>query len=180
MDQPVYTADASFNCYNVMDKSGKHACYSHYGFVGFLYGGPIAWRSKICKRVLKSARDAEAIALEAAAESALMTRMVLDHFELLKGPTEIFGDNEALYKGVENESFRSCDRHILKTYYLIAEKVDDGEICLGLLPTDEMPADVFTKSLGILFVVSGELTRRKSRSSHQRYLSGWACLRILN
>jgi len=138
--------------------------------------------------VLKSARDAEAIALEAAAESALLTRMVLDHFELLKEPTEIFGDNEALYKGVENESFRSCDRHILKTYYWIAEKVDDGEICLGLLPTDEMPADVFTKSLGkkkfpyFTKIICGfrGMTRRKSRSSHQRYLSGWACLRILN
>ena len=149
MNEPIYTADASFNCYKFVSKDGKRGSYSHYGFIGYLYGGPIAWRSKICKRVLKSVRDAEAIALEAATESALYTRMLLNSLVQLKEPTLVLGDNEALYKGITNQSFKSCDRHILKTYFWIADKVNDDEIRLGLLPTDEMPADIFTKSLGM-------------------------------
>merc|ERR1719152_85048 len=141
MTEPVYTADASHNCYDVVDPKGENRCYSHYGFVGFLFGGPIAWRSKMIKRVLKSARDAEAIALEAAAESAMHVRMLLGSLGQinLEKPTLILGDNEALYKGIYNDSFKSCDRHILKTYYWLAQAVEEKEISLGLLPTDFMP-----------------------------------------
>ena len=60
----------------------------------------------------------------------------------------IFQDNQStlalLEKGYSNNK---RTRHINIRYFYLKSKVDDGEVVLEYMPTDEMIADILTKPL---------------------------------
>lgn len=63
-------------------------------------------------------------------------------------PMVIFNDNQSAIKLTENQVFHKRTKHIHVKYHFIRDKVKNKDIKLLYMPTNEMVADMLTKSLG--------------------------------
>jgi len=118
------------------------------GMIFLLHGSPIVWKSQTQKCVALSTAEAEYISLSAAVQEATYLRYLLQEFDLQSDePTEIFEDNAACTKLAKNPVAHGKSKHIEVKHHHIREKVADGTICITQVPTDQMMADMMTKTL---------------------------------
>lgn len=59
----------------------------------------------------------------------------------------LFMDNQSAIRLVKNPEFHKRSKHIDIKYHFIREQYEKGSFTLDYVPTKEMIADVFTKSL---------------------------------
>lgn len=112
-------------------------------------GALISWSSKRQKTVALSTTEAEYMALSVAVQEALWLRILLQELEpgYVKGPTTVYCDNMSAIKLSKNEVVSQRSKHIDIRYHFCKDHVRRGVIDVQYLPTDEMPADAFTKAL---------------------------------
>ena len=129
--------------YGVHSDSGK----SHTGCAIVLgEGGPLYAKSCKQKIVTKSSTEAELVGLSDTASQAIHTRLFLIAQGYEIGPATIYQDNKscmALMKRGAPGSERS--RHIDIKYFWLAERVQNGEVKIEHLGTEEMFANILTK-----------------------------------
>ena len=111
-------------------------------------GGSVIWQVKKQPTVSLSSCDAEYKGLAAAVQEAIFLRGLLrelgyEQFE----PTTIGEDNQSCKKLATNPVLHKRSKHIDTKYHFIRERVDDNSIKLIYTPTEEMAADLLTKSL---------------------------------
>ena len=111
-------------------------------------GGSVSWQVKKQPTVSLSSCEAEYQGLAAAVQEAIFLRGLLrelgyEQFE----PTTIGEDNQSCIKLATNPVLHKRSKHIDTKYHFIRERVDDNSIKLIYTPTDEMAADLLTKSL---------------------------------
>jgi hypothetical protein len=76
-------------------------------------------------------------------------RNLLKFLEIeLKGPIEVFNDNQGALKIGNDLTSVSRTRHIEMKYYFVQKHVEKKRISLKYLRTDEMIANIMTKPLG--------------------------------
>ena len=64
-------------------------------------------------------------------------------------PTKVYQDNKStIILSNKGSGFSGGTRHMKNRYYFIKQSIDDGDIELEYLPTNEMIADYLTKPLG--------------------------------
>ena len=95
-----------------------------------------------------SSSEAEYQGLAAAVQEAIFLRGLFrelgyEQFE----PKTIGEDNQSRIKLATNPVLHKQSKHIDTKYHFIRERVDDNSIKLIYTPTDEMAADLLTKSL---------------------------------
>ncbi|KAG6612000.1 RxLR effector candidate protein [Phytophthora cinnamomi] len=118
------------------------------GYVFFLNGSAISWKSKRQPTVATSSTEAEYMALYNATQEAVWLRQLLkDVGAECVGATTIFQDNQGCIALAKNPAYHSRTKHIHLKYHFLREKVEDKIIVLEYKPTDEMVADGFTKAL---------------------------------
>lgn len=61
--------------------------------------------------------------------------------------TTLFGDNQGSIALSKNPVFHSRTKHVEIHFHWIREKIQDGSIEIKYCPTEDMVADVLTKSL---------------------------------
>ncbi|XP_072401556.1 uncharacterized protein [Diabrotica undecimpunctata] len=129
---------------------------SFYGFIFSLAGGPISWECQKQRTLALSSTEAKYIGItEAAKESLYLTYLCKEIFEnnvnckfLFEGfPMVIFNDNQSAIKLSENQVYHKRTKHIHVKYHFIREKVANNDIQLKYMSTNEMVADMLTKSL---------------------------------
>jgi len=109
---------------------------------------PIVWKSQTQKCVALSTAEAEYIALSAGVQEATYLRYLLRELDMgTQNATEIFEDNAACVKLAKNPVSHGKTKHIEIKYHHIREKIADGTVKITQVPTTEMLADIFTKSL---------------------------------
>lgn len=118
------------------------------GFV-FKYGGnTISWECRKQTCVSLSSTEAEYIALSEAAKEA---RWLKDLVTELTGSSgivvDLYNDNQSAQKLSVNPVFHRRTKHIDIRYHYVREAVNNHVIMLSYLSTQEMVADVLTKSL---------------------------------
>ncbi|KAH7472327.1 Retrovirus-related Pol polyprotein from transposon TNT 1-94 [Phytophthora ramorum] len=129
------------------------------GYVFFLNGSAISWKSKRQPTVATSSTEAEYMALYNATQEAVWLRqLLLDVGCECVGATTIFQDNQGCIALAKNPAYHSRTKHIDLKYHFLREKVEDKVIVLEYKPTDEMIADGFTKAL--------------ARPKHRQFLVG--------
>ncbi|KAG6623354.1 Retrovirus-related Pol polyprotein from transposon TNT 1-94 [Phytophthora cinnamomi] len=118
------------------------------GYVFFLNGSAISWKSKRQPTVATSSTEAEYMALYNATQEAVWLRQLLkDVGAECVGATSIFQDNQGCIALAKNPAYHSRTKHIHLKCHFLREKVEDKIIVLEYKPTDEMVADGFTKAL---------------------------------
>lgn len=121
---------------------------SRSGYVFKLSGAAIAWESRKQKRVALSTTEAEYIALsEAAKETAYIKALLLDLKLWKKQTVTLYCDNQGAGKLAKNPVYHSKTKHIDIRYHYIRQMCEEKEIEVQYVPTQEMTADILTKSL---------------------------------
>ncbi|PIL29731.1 transcription factor [Ganoderma sinense ZZ0214-1] len=120
------------------------------GYVFTLDGGTISWSSKKQNIVALSSTEAEYIALTHATKEAIWLRYVLAdvlHPELSSFPVRLCSDNCSAIALAKDNAFHPRTKHIDICYHFIREAVDNRNMALEYRRTEDMPADLFTKTL---------------------------------
>jgi hypothetical protein len=65
----------------------------------------------------------------------------------LQGPLLLLGNNQGSLALGKNPEFHKHTKHIKHCYHFIREAVESGDVELGFVPTQQMVADVLTKTL---------------------------------
>jgi hypothetical protein len=118
------------------------------GFAYHFGQGAISWSSKKQQIIALSTVEAEYIAQAHTVKEALWLRTFVS--EIREEPARaitIHSDNQGAIALAKDNKFHSRTKHIDVRYHFIREAVEDGKVSMVYIPTDENPADIFTKPL---------------------------------
>jgi hypothetical protein len=130
------------------DYANQRDRHSIAGFAYHFGQGAITWSSKKQQIIAMSTVEAEYIAQAHAAKEALWLRMFVS--EIRNEPAQaitISSDNQGAIALSKDNKFHARTKHIDVRYHFIREAVEDGKVSVVYIPTDENPADIFTKPL---------------------------------
>ncbi|KAE8247330.1 hypothetical protein A4X06_0g4533 [Tilletia controversa] len=126
------------------------------GYVFYLYGNPVTWRSKLQDTVSISSTEAEYIALSEATREAIWAVQLLDELRLrVKGPVDMYTDNTGAEALARNPQSHQRTKHISIHHHLVRDKNNDGTVKVQRVHTDENPADLLTKNVTFARLTSG-------------------------
>ena len=141
---PCLFSDASF-------ASDPDSRRSVGGWISYVGGGPISWKSKLQSTVALSTCESEYIALCGAAQEAVHLKSLFS--ELVPGVSGthgtaivIFEDNKATIDISRNPCLHEKQKHVDVKYHYVRECVLESRIHVQYLDTLRMLADVLTKA----------------------------------
>jgi hypothetical protein len=152
-DPTITRASWTLQCYvdaNFLpDYGGKYiSLKSTTGWVFFLGGSPISWRSRRQELLADSTCVSEYIAAADAAKMAVHLRLLMaDLGHIQHDPTIMHEDNESCIKLGKNHCEHDRTKHIDCRAHLVRQYHDLGIIDFHHCPTHLQPGDAFTKSL---------------------------------
>ena len=118
------------------------------GWVAKLNGDPISWASKKQRTVALSTCEAELYAEAAAIQEVLWLRGLMKELRLHSSTgSVVHGDNQSAIAVSKNGIRSDRTKHVDIKYHFITESVDQGQVQLKWVPTNEQQADIFTKAL---------------------------------
>jgi hypothetical protein len=118
------------------------------GYVYRLAGGAISWSSKKQSSIALSSTEAEYIAGAHAAKEVVWLRRLLNELGLPDDdPTVLQMDSQSAIAIAKNPQFHDRTKHIEVRHHFLRRKVEDGEIELDYIPTNDQVADALTKGL---------------------------------
>ena len=119
------------------------------GYVIFVCGVPIAWKSKGQRSVTLSSTEAEYVALSELCCEILFIKQVLEFMgKKISYPIQVNVDNAGAVFMANNQSTSQRTKHIDTRFHFVREYVEDGTVKVQFVKTDENLADPFTKNLG--------------------------------
>jgi hypothetical protein len=128
------------------------------GFIMFLCGVPIVWRSKQQKSVALSSSEAEFVAISEAVKEVLFVIQLLESMGIeVELPVVVRVDNMGAIFMSENASSNTRTRHIDTRYHFVRELIEDKVVEIVFVKTKDNTADGFTKN------VTGETYQEHSR-----------------
>ena len=134
---------------------------SHSGVITLLNGNPIHWWSKKQSMVALSSTEAEYIALGEAAKDAVWLREWLTAVLGLTVPIRVLCDNSAALKVAANDTDSARTRHYSARHHFVRELIQENQLRLEWVSTQEQAADLLTK----------QLTEEKLRIWRDRFLT---------
>ncbi|GJT96980.1 putative reverse transcriptase domain-containing protein [Tanacetum coccineum] len=136
-------ADASF-------QTNKDDTKSQTGYVFVLNGGAIDWKSAKQITTAMSSTEVEIVAAEASMEAVWMRKFIDGLGEVVpsnKRPMEMLCDNEPAIAIAADPGILKGARHFQRKYYYIHEVIQEREIFLKKVHTDDNVDDPFTKPM---------------------------------
>lgn len=120
------------------------------GFCFKLSGTVISFECRKQRNVALSSTEAEYISMSEASKEAIYLKRLL--FEILGNSETItlYNDCQSAQKLILNPVYHRRSKHIDIRYHFLREAVANKFVKVDYLETAEMPADIFTKSLGSL------------------------------
>jgi hypothetical protein len=108
----------------------------------------ISWGTRKHKFVALSIAKAEYIAsCEACTEVVWLRNLISILFDQVLDSTIIYCDNQSCIRLSEHRVFHERSKHIEIKYYFIRDKVQEGEVKLQYISTDEQTTNILTKPL---------------------------------
>ena len=117
------------------------------GFILFMDNTPVFWRTKKQGMVAKSTMEAELIALESIISEIIWVRNLLDEMNFKQNCTSIFCDNTAAIQFATDQRLNSRNKHIDIRKCFIKQHIDQKNIKLIYIESENNIADMFTKFL---------------------------------
>jgi hypothetical protein len=123
---------------------------SVYGFAIFVGENLVSLKSKKDTTVATSSTTAELRAMYHGVQESLWIKSLLEEMGLgeeIKGPITVHQDNQSTIKVISNERITTRVRHELVKVAYLQERIKEGAIKVTYCRTENMTADIFTKSL---------------------------------
>jgi len=118
------------------------------GYVFQIGSSTVSWSSKRQSVVALSSTEAEYVALSHATQEATWLRNLLQSMGFDQAnPMTIFEDNQGTIALAKNPKHHARTKHIDIKYHFIRDAISEKKIQLDYCPTNEMIADILTKSL---------------------------------
>src|SRR5579871_3211657 len=119
------------------------------GFVFIFAGGAISWSSKLQETVALSLTESEYIAVTQASREAIWFGKLLQEigYSQDREIIIILADNQRSINLAKNPTQHTRMKHINIQHYFIRKKVEKKKIELVYCSTDEIVADILTKSV---------------------------------
>jgi ribonuclease HI len=118
------------------------------GYVFLLNGGAVSWKSKRQSTVATSSTEAEYMSLYSAVQEAIwLKRLLVDLHYDSSNAVKIYQDNQGTIALAKNPTFHDRTKHIDIKYHFTREQVNQGNVVLEYLPTNDMVADALTKPM---------------------------------
>lgn len=118
------------------------------GYVIFMAGNPVVWRSKLQSTVSTLTCEAEYAAIfEAVKECTWVRNFLTELGQMPTGPIPVLEDNTGAIKWSKNDGMTSGRRHVRIEYHYTSQEVRNGNIDVRYIATDCNPADGLTKPL---------------------------------
>ena len=118
------------------------------GFVIYLCGAAISWRSKGQKSVSLSSTEAEYIAILEVAMEILYIAGILKFLGVkIKYPIEVNVDNIGAVYLAKNATTGNRTKHIDTRYHFVREYIEDGIVKVIFVRSENNDVDIFTKNV---------------------------------
>jgi len=118
------------------------------GYVFYLCGGPVTWRSRKQETIAFSTTEAEYMAISDATREALWLRYILEDLQHTQHtPTIIYNDNNGAVCLTKNPTFHHRTKHIERRHHHARAHVENKTIKIVHKRTQDMVADTLTKAL---------------------------------
>ena len=122
--------------------------HSTSGWVFMLSSAAISWGSKRQPCVALSSCEAEIIAASEAAKEAVYLKRFATEMDMAdESPLALHGDNQGSIDLAYNPEHHSRTKHIDRRHFYVRETVENNEIVVPYVRTDDNLADFFTKPL---------------------------------
>jgi len=123
--------------------------FSTSGWLVMWQNAAISWGSAKQDCVALSTCEAEIVALSECAKDAVYYRKKLMGIdpEYVSKPTPTSTDNKGAHDLSYNPEFHKRAKHIKRRHFYVRDVVEDHELVVPLIKTDDNPADFFTKSV---------------------------------
>lgn len=132
--------DADFSN-NISDRK------SFTGYVFMSNGGAVSWEARKQNCVALSSTEAEYIAISEASKEAVFIKGFLSEILKRNESVLLYNDSQSAQKLIKNPVYHNRTKHIDTRYHFIREVMSEGTIIVKYLSTNDMVADIFTKSL---------------------------------
>ena len=120
------------------------------GYIYFLGGAAISWKSSKQSCVALSTTEAEYIASSSASQEAIwLQQLMSDLLNKRVQETTIFEDNQSTICLAKNQQVHRRTKHVDIKYHLIRDLVEAERIKLTYCASKDMVADILTKGLPI-------------------------------
>ena len=108
----------------------------------------ISWGSKGQVSVALSSCEAEIMASSEAVKGAVYLKRFAEELEVADGsPLELHRDNKGARDLAYNPEHHQRSKHIDRRHFYVRETIENGELTVPYVKTDDNLADFFTKSL---------------------------------
>ena len=123
------------------------------GYISYIGGGPVSWKSKLQSTVALSTCESEYIALCNAAQEAVHLKSLFQELvPMVEGvgtAVVVFEDNKATIEISKNPCLHEKQKHVDVKYHYVRECVLESRIQIQYLRTDRMVADLLTKAVQV-------------------------------
>ena len=124
------------------------------GYSFYFEGSLVSWSAVKQKSITLSSMEAEYYAMTHAFKEALWLRVFLRFLKFpVPQPFPILSDNQAACSLSNSPAISARSKHINIRHHFIHEHVQNGSFSTTWIPTEDMPADIFTKVLPFLVIV---------------------------
>jgi hypothetical protein len=126
----------------------KETRFSTTGFIIFLRGAPISWRSKSQRTVAQSSTEAEYMAMSDTVQEMMFIKQVLESIgETVELPMKLFVDNHGALFLVQNKSTTGRTKHMDVRHHYMRNLVDEKILQVEYIPSEMNTSDTLTKNL---------------------------------
>lgn len=118
------------------------------GYVVKMRSSLISWKAKKQSTVSRSSTEAEYRSLTTATKELVWLLGLLEELNVeIKKPVKVFCDSKTTIQLAVNPVYHERTKHIEINCHFIRERLEQGLIENNYVPTQQQPADIFTKGL---------------------------------
>jgi Reverse transcriptase (RNA-dependent DNA polymerase) len=119
------------------------------GYVIYILGCMVAWKSKSQKSVALSSSEAEYISISEITKDILFVKQILEFLKQeIEYPINIKVDNIGAIYMAENNMSNNQTKHVNTRYHFVRELIEDGTIKVEFVRSENNDSDIFTKNVG--------------------------------
>lgn len=134
-----------------VDADWASDCTDRKSYTGFMFkmsGSVISFECKKQLTIALSSTEAEYMAICEAAKEAIYLKNLLCELKCRNElPVCLYNDNQSAQKLTKNSVFHKRSKHIDVRYHFVRTAVENNSVQINYLNTNDMPADILTKSL---------------------------------